>query len=94
MFAFCERSLPSVTGTRSCEGGSHMVAKQQLEEALARFNDAGATSAKLLGAAIGRGTALRSIRRGPEAWSHAFSIAAALLRGVHQQLPRAVRTVG
>lgn len=62
------------------DGGSHMVLKQQLEKGLARFNQVGAISAQ-------------SIRNGPEAWKHAFSIAAGLLRGVHQHVPRVVRSV-
>ena len=33
----------------------------------------------------------RCIRLGPDAWKAAFSIAASLLRGVHQHLPRVVR---
>ncbi|CAJ1378823.1 unnamed protein product [Effrenium voratum] len=34
----------------------------------------------------------RCIRLGPDAWKAAFSIAASLLRGVHQHLPRVVRS--
>ncbi|CAK9073229.1 unnamed protein product, partial [Durusdinium trenchii] len=69
-----------VQDVRSCEGGFHSVTKQHLEAALARFNEVGATSAQ-------------STLKGGEAWNHAFSIAAALLRGLYSHIPRVVRSV-
>ncbi|OLQ09664.1 TPR repeat-containing thioredoxin TDX [Symbiodinium microadriaticum] len=70
-------------GVPNYDAGSHMVSKQQLEEALARFNEVGATSVQ----------SLRPSSLGSEAWKHSFSIAAALLRGIHQHVPRVVRSV-
>lgn len=77
----CSPSLDK--GVPNYDAGSHMVSKQQLEEALARFNEVGATSVQ----------SLRPSSLGSEAWKHSFSIAAALLRGIHQHVPRVVRSV-